>query len=73
MVLTASLCDAPHIEFELGRLRECICRRVEPDYAADLSVPILDRGRNAKRRGDRLFDHVHVQCTCIDLIIFIIN
>ena len=35
MVLTASQCDAPHIM---------------PDYAADLSVPILDRGRNAKER-----------------------
>ena len=30
--------------------RECICRRVAPDYAADLSVPILDCGRNAKER-----------------------
>ena len=26
------------------------CRRVAPDYASDLSVPILDRGRNAKER-----------------------
>ena len=26
------------------------CRRVAPEYAADLSVPILDRGRNAKER-----------------------
>ena len=34
-------------EFDLGKKRECICRRVAPDYAADLSVPILDRGRNA--------------------------
>ena len=25
-----------------------MCRRVTPDYAADLFVPILDRGRNAK-------------------------
>ena len=47
--------------------RECICRRVTPDYAADLSVPILDRGQKAKRKGDRLlFD---VQCTYVDLII----
>jgi hypothetical protein len=49
MVLTASLCDAPHVkELELGKYRECICRRVAPKYAADLSVPILDRGRKAK-------------------------
>ena len=34
-------------EFELGKLGDSICRRVAPDYAADLSVPILDRGRNA--------------------------
>ena len=33
-------------------------RRVATDYAADFSVPILDRGRNAKRKGDRLFDHL---------------
>ena len=32
-----------------------------PDYAADLSIPILDCGRNAKRKGDQLLDHVH--CT----------
>ena len=31
MVLSAALCDAPHI-------------MVASDYAADLSVPILDRG-----------------------------
>ena len=36
------------------------CHRVAPGYAADLFVPILDRGRNAKRKGDRLLDHV--QC-----------
>ena len=35
---------------------------VAPDYAADLSIPILDHGRNAKRKEDRLLDHV--QCTC---------
>ena len=34
MVLIASLCDAPHKEFELGKLRESKCRRVVPDYAA---------------------------------------
>ena len=45
------LCDAPHInEFEFGNQRECICCRVALDYAADLSVLILDRGRNAKKR-----------------------
>ena len=47
MVLTASQCDTPHI---LSMNNTCICRRVAPDYAADLSVPILDRGRNAKER-----------------------
>ena len=31
-----------------------ICRRVASYYAADLSVPISARGRNAKRKGDRL-------------------
>ena len=51
MVLTASLCDDPHInEIALGKQLECICVRVLPDYAADLSVPIWDRGRNAKER-----------------------
>ena len=40
---------------------------VAPDYAAYLSVPILDRGQNAKRKGDRLLEHV--QCTCVHLII----
>ena len=33
-------------------------RRVAPDYATDFSVPILDRGRNAKRKRDRLLDHI---------------
>ena len=37
------------------------CHRVAPDYAADLPVPIMNRGRNANRKGDRLLDHV--QCT----------
>ena len=63
MVLTASLCDAPHInEFELGIQRECICPRVAPDYAADLSVPILGRGQNAKEReiGSSTMYSVHV-------------
>ena len=52
MVLTASQCDAPHMMSlsSTCKERECICRRVAPDYAADLSVPILDRGRNAKGR-----------------------
>ena len=51
MVLTASLCDAPHLnQFELGKYRECICRRVAPDYAADLSIPILEHGRNTPRQ-----------------------
>ena len=27
-----------------------LCRGVAPDYAADLSVPILERDRNAKER-----------------------
>ena len=51
MVLNAFLCDASHInEFELGKYRECIFRRVARYYAADLAVLILDRGRNAKER-----------------------
>ena len=63
MVLTASLCDAQHInEFELGKKRECICRRDAPYHAADLSVPVLDRGRNAKEReiGSSTMYSVHV-------------
>ena len=30
---------------------------VAPDYAADLSVQILDHGQNAKLMGDRLIDY----------------
>ena len=59
MVLTVSLCDALLI-YELQM------RRVVLDYAVDLSVPRLDRGRNA---GVRLLDNK--QCTCVDLIIII--
>ena len=58
MVLTASLCDALHInEIELGK-----CRRIAPDYAAELSVPILDHGRNAKEReiGSSAMYSVHM-------------
>ena len=54
----------------IGRIEDNIMGkyfRVAPDYAANLSVSILDRGRNAKRKGDRLLDHV--QCACVDLII----
>ena len=49
-------------EFELGKKRECIFRRVAPDYATDLSVPILDRGRDAKKReiGSSTTYSVHV-------------
>ena len=54
----------------MGGLKDFHCR-VAPDYAADLSVPRLDRcGQNAIRKGDRLLDHV--QCTCVDLIIIFI-
>ena len=63
MVLTASLCDAPHKnEFELGKKRECISRRVVPDYAPPISVPILDRGQKAKEReiGSSTMYSVHV-------------
>ena len=28
-----------------------LCRRDASDYAADFSVPILDHGRNAKKKG----------------------
>ena len=38
------------MSFLLGKERECICSRVAHYYAADLFVPILDRGRNAKER-----------------------
>ena len=47
----------------------CICRGVAPYYAVDSSVPILDHGRNLKRKGDRLLNHV--QYTCIALIIIL--
>ena len=68
MVLTASLCDAPHIN-ELGKYtqRECICDRVAPDYAADLYVPILDRFQNAKER-----EIGSSTIYCVDLIIIIV-
>ena len=42
---------------------------VAPDYAADLFVPILDRGRNAKEREFGSSTMYTVQCTCVDLII----
>ena len=48
----------------------CICRWVVPDYAADLSVPILDSGRNAKRKEDWLINHV--EYTYVDLILLYI-
>ena len=35
-----------------------MCHRVAPDYAADISVPKLNRGRNAKER-----ELYHVHCT----------
>ena len=35
------------IKMVLTASRRGICRRVAADYAADLSEPILDRGRNA--------------------------
>ena len=48
-------------------MQMCICLRVAPDYAADLSVPILDRGRNAKEReiGSSTMYTGTVQCTYI--------
>ena len=50
-------------ESELSEKKsECKCHRVAPDYAADLSVQILDRGRNEKRKEDQLLDYVIVQC-----------
>ena len=69
MILTASLCDAPHInEFELGKQHDCICRMVAPDYSADLSIPILNHGRNAKEREIGSSSMYSVQ---VDLIIII--
>ena len=38
-----------------------MCRRVAPDYAIDLYVPLLGRGRNAKERGSTTGPCV--QCT----------
>ena len=51
------------------------CSRVAPDYAAALSLPILDRGRNAREReiGSSTVYTCTLQCTCVDLIIIITN
>ena len=58
MVLTASLCDAQYInEFDLGKLRECICRRVAPDYA--IQIYLYQYWTVAETQ----------KCTCVDLII----
>ena len=43
---TATLCDAPHIRSVSKRNNATAYCRVEPDYAADSSVLILDRGQN---------------------------
>ena len=43
MVLTATLCNTPHIKGSSKGIR----RRVAPDYAADSPVLLLSRGRNA--------------------------
>ena len=59
MILTASLFDVPHI---------MSLSLVNNTRAAYLSVPILEPGRNAKRKGDRLLGHL--QCTRVDLIIY---
>ena len=60
----------------IGRIEDNIMGKsysVVPDYAADLSVSILDRGRNSKRKGDRLLHHVHCTvCMCRDNYIIII-
>ena len=59
---SASLCDA-HI-YSLS-----IYAVVAPDYAAYLSVSILDRAQNAKEREIGSSTMYSVQCTCVDLII----
>ena len=61
MVLTASLCDAPHT-YKWVWVNNTSVNAVGPDYAADLSVPILDRGRHAKERevGSSTMYNVHV-------------
>ena len=70
MVLTASLCDAPHLdEFEWSKYCEYTCGRV----AAYLYAPILDHSRNTKEREIGSSTIYIVQCTCVDLIIIIIN
>ena len=59
MVPTANLCDAPHIKsLSKGKTRV-------PDYVADSSVPILDRGRNAieKEIGSSIMFFAHVSTT----------
>ena len=43
--------------------------RVALDYAADLSVQILDHGQNAKEREICSSTMYIVQCACVDLII----
>ena len=45
--------------------------RVAPDYAAYLSVPIMDGGRNTKQREIGSSTMYTVQNTCYDLIIII--
>ena len=48
MVLNGTQCDASHKKV-LSKVKkgEFILRRFAPDYAADLSVPILDCGKSA--------------------------
>ena len=64
MVLTASLSDAPHINmFELGKKKlECICRRVAPDYAADLFYQYWTVAETHEEReiGSSIMYSVHV-------------
>ena len=51
---------------------ECICFRIAPDYAADLFVPILDRGRNPKEMeiGSSTMYSVHASTKLFILLLY---
>ena len=71
MVLTASLCDAPHIN-ELGESHECICHmsctwlccRFICMYIVHTNI---GQWPKRKRKGDWLLDHV--KRSCVNLVI----
>ena len=51
---------------------QCICRRIAPDYAADLFVPTLDRGRNPKEMeiGSSTMYSVHASTKLFILLLY---